>query len=434
MKRLIIVLIYLISATVVVGQDLTGKWVGYIDQVAGYESANENKTYQESSEYTHDLTLTLFHIGIAVKGLYHVATKGHPDDFGKFIIDGSYEGISLTYNAQIKKAIGAAFCFNSAELIYSKRDGVEYLEGGDWNYWSKEGKPCASVGIYLRKVENTDATISNMDISGVWKGYDDQTAAASTINVFQYYWEVGTWKKGEPTGIVEVSWNQKRNTVTGEYLVRNSGDSSTYAIYQMKGWVENEVLTVMSFEIVEHNYSACEFWTSLIYSIKDGIESLEGESLQDHYVHHCPASVIALSRERKIPQTVILPDSLPILKTVNLVAGAKITLDKVQFDQSSYVIKEDAVQELDRVVGWMNTNLSMVIQLEGHTDNQGVAKLNMKLSENRVKAIKEYLIRKGIKSKRIKIKAYGQTKPIASNKNPETRKLNRRVEMVVLEN
>lgn len=117
-----------------------------------------------------------------------------------------------------------------------------------------------------------------------------------------------------------------------------------------------------------------------------------------------------------------------------LKAGSKITLHNVQFNQSSYEIREDAYPELDELFQLMLKNPSLKIRLEGHTDNQGIAKLNMELSKKRVGAIKRHLTDKGISKKRIETNGYGQTKPIASNTNEDTRKLNRRVEMVVLSN
>ena len=80
----------------------------------------------------------------------------------------------------------------------------------------------------------------------------------------------------------------------------------------------------------------------------------------------------------------------------------------------------------------MKEHPNMEIQMNGHTDNQGNAKLNVELSENRVKAVKEYLVTRGIDPHRIKGKGYGGSKPIASNSSEATRRLNRRVEMVVL--
>ena len=78
-------------------------------------------------------------------------------------------------------------------------------------------------------------------------------------------------------------------------------------------------------------------------------------------------------------------------------------------------------------------NPNITIFLSGHTDNRGQSTLNIKLSDDRVNVIEAYLVSKGIDKKRVSGKGYGGTKPIASNANPESRKLNRRVEFTVHE-
>jgi outer membrane protein OmpA-like peptidoglycan-associated protein len=112
--------------------------------------------------------------------------------------------------------------------------------------------------------------------------------------------------------------------------------------------------------------------------------------------------------------------------------GQAMTLTHISFAQSEYALLPSSYPELDRLVSQMKANREMEIEVNGHTDNQGNAKLNVELSENRVKAVKDYLISKGIDSKRIKGKGYGGAKPIASNAKEETRKLNRRVEFTIL--
>jgi len=82
----------------------------------------------------------------------------------------------------------------------------------------------------------------------------------------------------------------------------------------------------------------------------------------------------------------------------------------------------------------MQQNPGIEIELGGHTDNRGAAKANLKLSQERVDKVKQYLVENGIEEDRIKGKGYGSIKPIASNKSEETRKLNRRVEFTILKN
>lgn len=76
----------------------------------------------------------------------------------------------------------------------------------------------------------------------------------------------------------------------------------------------------------------------------------------------------------------------------------------------------------------------MVIQLEGHTDFIGDAKANLKLSEDRVIAIKDYMVSKGSSKSKIKTKAFGGTMPLSRENTEAARQMNRRVEVRVLAN
>ncbi len=113
-------------------------------------------------------------------------------------------------------------------------------------------------------------------------------------------------------------------------------------------------------------------------------------------------------------------------------SGQKIVMREVLFEQSQAALLPGASEELDRVAGMLETHPAMELLVEGHTDNQGDWEPNMKLSEDRVRVVKAYLTGKGINEKRIQTKAWGPSKPIASNVTEEKRKLNRRVEFTIL--
>ncbi len=111
--------------------------------------------------------------------------------------------------------------------------------------------------------------------------------------------------------------------------------------------------------------------------------------------------------------------------------GKSINLNHVRFAQGTVDILADSYPQLDGFIRTMSDNPSLEVELGGHTDNRGSSKLNFELSRKRADKIKEYLVEKGINGKRISTKGYGGSKPIANNNNPETRKLNRRVEFTV---
>ena len=69
-------------------------------------------------------------------------------------------------------------------------------------------------------------------------------------------------------------------------------------------------------------------------------------------------------------------------------------------------------------------------KLEGHTDSTGASDMNLRLSQSRVNAVRDYLVENGIPSASLVTEAYGETKPTASNSTREGRKQNRRVEVI----
>lgn len=110
----------------------------------------------------------------------------------------------------------------------------------------------------------------------------------------------------------------------------------------------------------------------------------------------------------------------------------KFTLKNLFFKTDSYNINPISYVELDRLVKFLQINPEVNIEISGHTDNVGSYQYNMKLSENRAKAVADYLESKGINKKRLSYKGYGFTKPIAENTNENGRKMNRRTEIIII--
>ena len=98
----------------------------------------------------------------------------------------------------------------------------------------------------------------------------------------------------------------------------------------------------------------------------------------------------------------------------------------------STVTKSDADQ-LRKALEFINKYPGAKIKLEGHTDSIGSEKFNLKLSEKRAEATKQYLVKEGhIEDSRLSTVGYGKAKPIASNKTKSGRAQNRRVEIVIM--
>ncbi len=92
-------------------------------------------------------------------------------------------------------------------------------------------------------------------------------------------------------------------------------------------------------------------------------------------------------------------------------------------------IAKDSLSKVAKVLQQQSDEKRIVV--EGHTDSVGSDDANMKLSQGRAEAVREYLVSEGVKSDRISAVGKGETTPIADNKTPEGRANNRRVEIVI---
>jgi len=129
-----------------------------------------------------------------------------------------------------------------------------------------------------------------------------------------------------------------------------------------------------------------------------------------------------------------LPETAGVAAETAHKPGKVMRLDALIFKVSTATISDQSYPELDQVAKMLHDNPRMVIQLEGHTDAKGDPKLNMKLSEKRVIAVKNYLVSKGVAKNKIKTKAFGGTMPLSIDNSEEAHKLNRRVEVRILQN
>jgi outer membrane protein OmpA-like peptidoglycan-associated protein len=111
--------------------------------------------------------------------------------------------------------------------------------------------------------------------------------------------------------------------------------------------------------------------------------------------------------------------------------GQVVRLNNIFFESGKATLKPESFEELDRVVKLLTDNPTMEIDLAGHTDNVGTDEANQQLSDDRSKAVYDYLTSKGILASRLSTKGYGETKPIDTNDTEDGRSKNRRVEFTI---
>ena len=113
-------------------------------------------------------------------------------------------------------------------------------------------------------------------------------------------------------------------------------------------------------------------------------------------------------------------------------AEAVIRLNNIFFETGKSVLLPTSETELDGLIAILNENSGMKIEIRGHTDNTGSEALNQTLSENRSKAVVDYLVTKGINASRLIYKGFGETSPQTTNDTDEGKALNRRVEFRII--
>ena len=167
-----------------------------------------------------------------------------------------------------------------------------------------------------------------------------------------------------------------------------------------------------------------------------GCPDTDGDGLQDAYDdcptergpiqnHGCPKGASNVD-------TVYISVTDTVYITINNDTDLKKVFKDVKFELDEYRLTAESILVLSEVSNYLDEKDVLNIQITGHTDSQATDEYNMELSENRVKAVQNYLVSKGISKSRVKIDWKGETEPIAKNNTEEGREKNRRVELIIL--
>lgn len=133
------------------------------------------------------------------------------------------------------------------------------------------------------------------------------------------------------------------------------------------------------------------------------------------------------SKDEKVGKNIQGVDNIKEVKS-----GISVTLNNIFFALEQSKLTEESFVELEKLVAFMEENPDIKIEISGHSDSTGTNAFNMKLSEERAKAVADYLRGKKIKKKRLSWKGYGNTMPLVSNDTEERRAQNRRVEFKII--
>jgi outer membrane protein OmpA-like peptidoglycan-associated protein len=124
------------------------------------------------------------------------------------------------------------------------------------------------------------------------------------------------------------------------------------------------------------------------------------------------------------------PEEMTLFEQV--VSQGMFSTRDILFDVGKATIKSQSFTTINKIATFMKEYPSTAFSIEGHTDSDGDALANLKLSEARAESIRQALIKFGIRDYRLKAKGWGEAKPIAANITIEGKSLNRRVEFISL--
>ncbi|RSK46495.1 PA14 domain-containing protein [Hymenobacter perfusus] len=140
----------------------------------------------------------------------------------------------------------------------------------------------------------------------------------------------------------------------------------------------------------------------------------------------------AASPASPVARAIAPPDTLPVRleELARLAKGQRLTLPNLYFTQSTADLLPTSRPVLNQLARRLREQPAMRLEIAGHTDNVGDAALNLRLSRQRARVVRQYLVQQGIDSVRLLARGYGSARPLADNRDPQQRPRNRRVEVV----
>ncbi len=112
--------------------------------------------------------------------------------------------------------------------------------------------------------------------------------------------------------------------------------------------------------------------------------------------------------------------------------ASRVKFESIEFDLGQSDLKTEMYGDLNKIVNFMYDNLDFYLKISGHTDSFGSAETNLRLSKERAKTIRDYIvIFGGVDEHRVSHEGYGSTQPIVEEKTEADKKLNRRVEFEI---
>ena len=321
---------------------------------------------------------------------------------------------------------------NNKDVIYLSFDGIGsfgvedlYQISKDGDKWNRPKSIGSSVNSEFQEMSpflmnDTLIFISNRSSDGYKFYYTTKDSSSNNWN--------------EPSKLSFLNSNSSvvslsYNDVSNSFLVSRSNDSKTYS-------------DIVEYKKSKKKYNSIEFLFKndisgniSVYNndIISEILPINGSSLIYETLNNDKVRFKFIIDSYFIKDTTIsLSENKNILINLNKIEfGNRDIQSNLIFEKSSTKLIDESFPYLDDLLHIFKNNINLKITIEGHTDNSGSLKNNIRLSKERAEFIKEFLVKNGIKKGQIKVKGYGPTRPRYSNDSQELRFKNRRVEIYI---
>lgn len=192
-------------------------------------------------------------------------------------------------------------------------------------------------------------------------------------------------------------------------------------------------LTYAETKQVQHvNVDSADGRYAAVIQIRDDEDVIMTVKKEGHAMQSKLFEAEAMDSVYELEEHTAVVQSLDDIKVEKLQTGKAFRINDVRFETNRAELSEKAMFILDQFAIFMKENPTVVVSIDGHTDNRGDAQENLALSTERAFSVKEYLERQGVKGSRLKWHGYGESKPLSTNDTAAGRANNRRTEFTIL--
>tara|TARA_B100000809_G_C15140446_1_gene532982 strand:+ start:10394 stop:11233 length:840 start_codon:yes stop_codon:yes gene_type:complete len=225
--------------------------------------------------------------------------------------------------------------------------------------------------------------------------------------------------------------------LTGNFRSEQA-NSPYFKVSKITGKIDGSNIVFKEEEIIRHSTQSGMFWCFLLakFVFNESEQKLKGTYTSEGCM---PGELVLIRANKnfnhgatKIAESSSLEEVEKLLSEKKAVEGKQFVLTDVNYQSGKHNVVSGSYTYLNKIVRLLKENSLLNIHLKGHTDSDGDDEGNFLLSQKRAKSVSNYMINEGIDEARITYEGYGESRSIASNQSKEGKRVNRRVELLII--